>query len=243
MDLNIAACNTLDLFDRKMRLESLEAQVRAYAQQIERHPIARICERGELPLSIAKECARIQYVDSVLWIPMLALIKGKVSSPRLIRAVRENILCEAGYDGIPHVTLCKTFVESLGEPSQYGDCTDYAPLSAHPIAVMNGMIAFTEEEIAGWLMASESLVPTFFRIFRAAYEKIPGVDLRYLNEHITVDSDEHALWMREAVLELLHDEESYRKVLAGIDVGARLVLSIPDVMYSRTQKVRSKLNE
>jgi pyrroloquinoline quinone (PQQ) biosynthesis protein C len=77
----------------------LAEEVSRFKEALETHPMARLASEGAIPESILREYARIQYVDSVLWIPMLALIKGKTRSPRLMKAVRANILCEAGYDG------------------------------------------------------------------------------------------------------------------------------------------------
>jgi hypothetical protein len=101
---------------------------------------------------------------------------------------------------------------------------------------MNGMMSLSEEEIAGWLMAAETLVPVFFQIFRPAFARFPGADLRYLDVHIEVDSSEHSQWMNEAVQELLKDEISFNRILAGIDIGGRLLLSIPDLLYTRTKR-------
>ena len=104
---------------------------------------------------------------------------------------------------------------------------------------MNGMVSFSEEQIAGWLMAAETLVPVFFALFRPAFVRFPNVDMRYLDEHITVDADEHAQWMNEAVLALLRDESSYEQILAGIDIGGRVTLSIPDLIYAKAVRERS----
>lgn len=215
----------------------LEQEVENYREQLLSHPIARLAARGVLPLEIAHEYARIQYVDSVLWIPMLALIKAKANSPRLRQAVRANILCEAGYDGIPHVELARLFIESLGQPSFFGDYQTYAPRAAHPVEVMNGLAGMSEAELAGWLLAAETLVPTFFQIFRPVFAAIPGVDLRYLDEHITIDSDEHAEWMKESVQELLQTSGHFEAIRDGIRIGGRLTLSIPDVLYARTVRI------
>jgi len=216
------------------RFAELQHEVARLRDELESHPIARLCAMGTVPESILRDWARIQYVDSTLWIPMLALAKGQTKSPRLLQALKANIRCEAGDDGIPHVTLCREFVESLGEPTYYGNYQDYAPLAAHSVGVMNALASMSEEEMAGWLMATETLVPTFFAIFRPGFARIPGADLRYLDEHIAVDSDEHAEWMNESVHELLKNETSYERLLAGIRLGGRVMLSIPDALYART---------
>lgn len=218
------------------RYQRLFETVQFYRLKLEQHPISDLIRAGNLPENILREFSRIQYVDSILWVPMLSLIKGKIKSPRLTRAVRENIICETGINGTPHTTLCKDFVESLGEPTFYGDTATYAPGSSFPVEVMNGMVAFSEAQIAGWLMAAETLVPIFFALFRPAFAQIKNVDMRYLDEHIAVDADEHAQWMNEAVIELLQDEECYRSILSGIDIGGRVTLSIPDLLYSKAMR-------
>ncbi len=92
----------------------LERALTRYRVQLETHPIRPLCDRASLPRPVLEAFARAQFVDSTIWVAMLALIKGHVLSPVLQEAVRKNILDEVGASGIPHVTLCQRFVESVG---------------------------------------------------------------------------------------------------------------------------------
>src|SRR6185437_9820748 len=112
-----------------------------------------------------------------------------------------------------------------------------------PVAVMNSVSALTEEEIAGWILAAEALVPHMFAMFLRAFERIKGSDLTYLREHISVDSDEHSQWMLEAARELLDrpgtEERSFQGILDGLDIGARVALSIPDALYAKALRANA----
>jgi pyrroloquinoline quinone (PQQ) biosynthesis protein C len=211
----------------------LQEAVNRYRADLENHPIAKRAREGQLSRRILQEFARIQFVDSTLWIPMLSLIKGRVKEPRLLKAVTDNILCESGYAGTPHTTICAEFVKSVGVSPFYGDCQTYSPLSMHPVEVMNAITGMSEAEICGWLLVAESLVPTLFQVFRPAFARLPGADLTYLDEHIAVDSDDHAQWMLEGALALVAKSDCLEEILAGIHIGGRVTISIPDVLYSR----------
>jgi pyrroloquinoline quinone (PQQ) biosynthesis protein C len=219
---NIANCIT-----------TLQGVIYQYKRNLEKHPIAKLAAHGWLSRSLLQEFAKIQFVDSTLWIPMLSLIKGRIIEPRLLKAVTDNILCESGYHGIPHTTLCANFAKSVGVSPFYGDCHGYSPLSMHPVEIMNAVTGMSEPEICGWLLAAETLVPTLFQIFRPAFAKLPGVDLTYLDEHISVDSDDHARWMLEGATKLLEKSDCLDEILAGVNIGGRVTLSMPDVLYSK----------
>lgn len=224
-------------------IQEIRVRLRSYQQDMRGHPIGRVIRNEKLPQVIALEFATLQYIDSVLWVPMLALMKDRVSSPRLRKALTDNLLCEAGATHTSHITLCREFVESIGILPSFGDYRDHSELATHPVAVMNSVSALSEEEIAGWILAAETLVPDMFAMFLPAFEKISGSDLTYLREHIGVDSEEHSQWMLEAARELIAESgdprRSYKGVLSGLDVGARVALSIPDALYAKTLRLNA----
>lgn len=209
-----------------------------YDSSLATHPIARLCRDGILPRPLALEFARAQYVDSTLWVAMLSLAKGKVKNHKLSEAIRKNILCEVGNEGVPHTTLCQSFVESLGESARFGTYENYAPVAAHPMEVMNVFDQAGDGLIAGWLLVSETLVPRLFQVFRPAFTQFHGADLRYLDEHITVDADEHSKWMLEAALEIAETPEGLEEVLQGMALGGRVTLSVPDALYAQALLTR-----
>lgn len=224
------------------KINHINNEILSYTHKFEQHPITKLCQARRIPRSVLDDFAKLQFIDSILWVPMLALIKGKVKSPRLAEAVRKNLLCEAGVDGIPHVTLCQEFSESLGIIPRYGDYNDFCKYASHPVEVMMSLQDCSEPFIAGWLLAAETLVPTLFRIFKTAYESIATVDFRYFNEHISVDSDEHSEWMREAVEELMMQSDCFEEIMFGVDMGGRIALSIPDVLFSKTIRLQKQAN-
>src|SRR5205085_7119731 len=172
----------------------IEARLALYACQLETHPFLELAHVKVLLRPVLDEFAYLQYVDSILWVPMLALMKERVRAPRLARAVRDNLACEAGYRGTSHVELALRFVRSLGISSPPVGCEQH-----DIVQVVSQWTRFCEPQIAGWLFAAETLVPLLFRLVRPSYQDIPGVDLRYLDEHVHVDADDHSGWMKEAI--------------------------------------------
>lgn len=104
---------------------------------------------------------------------------------------------------------------------------------------MNAFDCTSDGVIAGWLLVAETLVPTLFSLFRPAFRRSPSVDLRYLDEHIAVDSDEHARWMHDAALEIAQTEGGFRSVIQGIHLGGRATLSVPDALFSKTVRLEA----
>lgn len=216
----------------------VEQALDIYTQKLETHPIKPLCDHAEVPKAVLEAFARAQFVDSTMWVAMLSLIKGHVSSTQLRDAVRKNILDEVGDAGTPHVTLCKRFVESLGVPTYYSNYREYSPASVFPVEVMMGLAGYCDDAtIAGWLLSQENLVPVVFRIFRRAYATLPQADLTYLTEHEEVDSIDHARWIREAIEPLIYTTESTGRVISGIDIGGRTTISVLDFLYAQTVRL------
>ncbi len=219
--------------------QTIQQRLEIHADRMRRHPIGQLIREQRLPASVTREFAAIQYIDSVLWVPMLALMKDRATSPRLRRALTDNLLCEAGANHTSHITLCRQFVESLGIMPSFGNYNDHSRLATHPVEIMNSVTGLSEEEIAGWILAAESLVPVMFALFLPEFEKISGADLTYLREHINIDSDEHSQWMQEAVNELLSRAGADQGIVSGLEIGARVALSIPDALYAKAVRLNA----
>jgi pyrroloquinoline quinone (PQQ) biosynthesis protein C len=215
-------------------LEKIQIEVARYNLQLLTHPLAEVLKNP--PLDLLKEYASIQYVDSVLWVPMLALMKDRVKNPRLKKALTDNLLCEAGANHTSHITLCKNFIESLGISPQFGDFRRYSEIASHPIEIMNSVSGLSEAEIAGWILVSEAVVPSLFSIALSGFEQYIGVDTTYLTEHIHIDADEHAQWMLDSVGELLDEGVSVKNILHGVHIGGRTALSVPDALYAKFKR-------
>jgi pyrroloquinoline quinone (PQQ) biosynthesis protein C len=226
-----ATAETLESTAPHRGLEIIQHEVARYNQQFLTHPLAEVLKNP--PLALLKEYASIQYVDSVLWVPMLALMKDRVKNKRLKRALTENLLCEAGAKHTSHITLCKEFIQSLGISPQFGDFHRYSEMASHPIEIMNSVTGLSEAEIAGWILVSEAVVPSLFSIALKGFEQIHGVDTTYLTEHMHIDADEHSQWMAESALELMIEGENVENILHGVHIGGRTALSIPDALYAK----------
>ena len=62
-----------------------------YRGRLIAHPFLVEARTGQLPTPILHEFAFHQLSDSILWIPMLAQMHDKARSPRLRRAIADNI--------------------------------------------------------------------------------------------------------------------------------------------------------
>ena len=215
-------------------IDQAELLVADYAHQIRSHPIADACGQRRVPLAILRAFARCQYVDSTTWVAMLALAKGKIEASALREAVRKNIRDEVGDSGTPHVTLCKRFLNSIGETTSYSDIKEYSPASVYPVALMFGLAGNCSDALmGGWLLSQEILVPVVFQTFRPSFDVFDNADVTYLVEHEQVDADAHSQWIRQAVGELVVDDSTAQEVITGVHFGGRATVSVLDYLYAQ----------
>ncbi len=203
-----------------------------YQEQMENHPMKDLIKSGKVSEDIGEEFMKLQYIDSTLWVPMLAIMKDRVNNPKLKKALTDNLLCEAGARHTSHVTLCAEFLISRGIDPYFGDLYHYSPLAKHPTEIMNSVIRMNEAQIAGWIMIAETIVPDLFKLFRPLISKI-GANLNYLDEHIVVDADEHGQWMIDSATELINSGVDEKQIIDGIHLGGRVALSVPDALYAK----------
>ncbi len=183
----------------KQYTEPIHACLADYRTRLIEHPFL---TARELPTPLLHEFAFHQYADSILWIPMLAQMKGKAArSQRLRDAIADNIAHEAGLHATSHVALAVALIRSL----------DIRHLDELPTGVLaesaqlwlsDEFAAFGEPEIAGFLLVAETLVPVMFAALAPSFQRL-GADTTYFDEHVHVDTDEHATWMAEAVEDVL----------------------------------------
>jgi hypothetical protein len=203
-----------------------------YQEQMKSHGLGKLTARGVVPEAIGLEFMKLQYVDSTLWVPMLAIMKDRVKHPTLKKALTDNLLCEAGARHTSHVTICAEFLISKGIDPYFGDLYHYSPLAKHPTEIMNSVIRMSEAEIAGWIMIVETIVPDLFRLVHPMLNGI-GANMFYIDEHITVDGDEHGEWMMRSIKDLLQAGTPVDEILHGIHLGGRVALSVPDALYAK----------
>lgn len=235
----LARGGSMNIVQTNGKLAAVEQGVSSYKEKLETHPIRRLCEAAKLPPEILRAFARVQFVDSIMWVPMLSLIKGQISSSALREAVRKNIRDEVGDEGTPHVTLCKRFLESIGVPTQFNNYVSYSPASLYPVSVMMGLAGNCDDAmIGGWLLAQEVLVPVLFRMFRPAFRVFSAPNLAYMTEHEEVDSVDHSRWILEALDSILASADSAGPAIAGVDLGGRATLGVPDFLFAEVTRLQ-----
>jgi hypothetical protein len=165
---------------------------------------------------------------------MLAQMKSKaVRSPRLRRAIADNIAHEAGLEdaGTSHVTLAVAMMRSLGARSLEPFPTETLATSA-TLWLSDDFAAFEEPEIAGFLLGAETLVPEMFAAFVPAFDAL-GCDTEYLREHVAIDADEHSAWMAEAVEDVaaLYGAAAVERILVGLRDACEETREVPDRLW------------
>lgn len=209
--------------------EPIINKLTTYCSEFKAHSFFKAAAENKIPQSILNKFAFYQYSDSILWIPMLALMKEKViKSSRLRKAIEENIKHEAGVGGISHVTLAKNLMRSM-KLTKLQDFPISTFAKSAQLWLSKDFDEFAEPEIGGWLLTAETLVPLMFRLMLPAFQN-KGYDNTYFSEHISVDGDEHSQWMLESVDEIigLYGQSSVPQVLAGMEDAWLETLEVPN---------------
>lgn len=204
-----------------------------YRKEFLEHPLF-MAARSDIPTALLKEFAFYQYADSILWVPMLSLMKGKViRSTRLRRAIEENIACETGLANTSHIELAKNLMRSLHVCNADALPVDFLSDSmGHWLS--DEFSSVTEPEIAGWLLLAETLVPLMFAKMKDSFARM-GCDTFYFTEHIDVDSEEHSTWMAEAVEDVvqLYGAGSVVPIFKGMREAWLETIEVPDLIYQK----------
>ena len=221
-------------FHLKQYTEPIFEELAAYRAQLVAHPLLTAARANELSRQVLHEFAFYQYSDSILWIPMLAQMRGMVQrSSRLRRAIADNIAHEAGLEGTSHVTLAVRFMQSLGITNL--DAFPQATfMQSATLWLSDEFQHMSEPEVAGWLLAAETLVPLMFAAVEPSFAALGG-DTRYLTEHVGVDTDEHARWMTESVDDIveLFGPDCVAEIVVGLRDAWAETRSIPDALWRR----------
>lgn len=218
--------------------EPIFSDLRGRCDVFARHPLFTAAAEGAVPIEILHEFAFHQYSDSILWVPMLSLMKAKaVRSTRLARAIGDNIACETGLSGPSHVGLAEQMLRSLGHRD-----LDRFPTETFAAAasywVSEEFARYREPEVAGWLLAAETLVPVMFAKMHPSFARLEGCDTLYFTQHIAVDDDEHAVWMSEAVAEVvsLYGPRAIEGIMHGMREAHDEALEVPDALFARLSR-------
>jgi len=229
---------TMNNHQYKIETEPIFAELARYRATLIQHPLLIAAEEGELPRETLLQFAYHQYSDSILWIPMLAQMKSKATrSRRLRKAIEDNIAHEAGLGGESHVTLAVRMMRTLGVRDLEAFPSDTFLRSA-TLWLTDDFASFDEPEIAGFLLTAETLVPLMFAAVARSYE-IAGCDARYFREHVAVDGDEHAMWMAEAVDDVVaaYGPSCVPSILRGMEDAFAETIEVPDTLWEGAQCV------
>jgi pyrroloquinoline quinone (PQQ) biosynthesis protein C len=210
------------------------SQLAIYQEKFNIHPLFQEAKYGKLSASILKEFALYQYSDSILWVPMLSLMKSKVRrSDRFRRAIEDNIRCETGIGNVSHITLARDLMRSLGVEALSHDHLCFLQESIN-FWLSDDFARFTEPMVVGWLLVAETLVPQMFSKMLPCFEEL-GCDVIYFKEHISVDVDEHSQWMSESVQDVLslYGPESASEILQGMEEAWEETVEIPERLYQK----------
>lgn len=216
----------------KQYTEPIFNRLADYRDQLTEHPYLVAASAGTLTRDTLEQFAFHQYSDSILWIPMLAQMKSMARrSRRLRQAIEDNIAHEAGLRATSHVALAVDMMRSLGLRSLDGMPVDTFARSA-TLWLTDAFADQTEPEVAGFLLTAETLVPQMFAAIEPSFTAI-GCNTTYFREHISVDSDEHATWMAEAVSDIvtIYGESCVEQIVAGMVDAWQETREVPDTLW------------
>lgn len=215
--------------------EPIFALLADYRDQLTSHPFLVAARTRQLSQEILLELAFHQYSDSILWIPMLAQMKAAATRSRRLRiAIEDNIAHEAGLGSTSHVTLAAAMMRSLGVRRLEPFPTSTFAHSAE-LWLSDAFATQSEPELAGWLLTAETLVPHLFAAVVPCYSELPGCETRYFQEHVAVDSDEHARWMADSVCDVvaIYGPGCIPDVLHGMADAWQETREVPDTLWSK----------
>lgn len=213
----------------KQFTEPIVATLDRYRTALREHPLLVAARTGQIGRTTLLHFAYYQYADSITWIPMLAQLKHRaLRSQRLRDAIEDNIGHEAGIRGYAHVQLAAELMRGLGVRSLAPFPTEGLARTAS-LWLTDAFAEMSEPAVAGWLYTAETLVPDMFAIVRPLFT----TDARYFDEHIHVDADEHAQWMREAVEDVIaiYGPDCVPEILAGMADAWDETCEDPDALW------------
>src|SRR3989344_4584330 len=186
-------------------LEAVNELLSSGESKILNHPIVPPINQGKLSKEVLDVILKCFYADGLWWVGALQHMHKNARNERFKKALLDNLNCETGASGgQPHMLLLNNFFESI---ILTADMKDYVYAQAIKRAQEeNKMLRkATEPQKAGFMLATEHLFPTLLSSVRPSIIfHYPDCDMAYIDEHIEVDADEHSIWMKESVMEILH---------------------------------------
>lgn len=192
------------------------------------HPIGKV----QLTLAALREFAIVQYHDTMQWLAWFVIMRDMVTDPVVKTALQSNFESEAGnISQVSHMTLCLRFLRSVGLEPGAAIGGGVPESGKHAAAMIHMIPSLDQAQVAGWVLGVEDLVPDLFKLYLPHYERQEGVDTRYLTEHITVDTEDHAKQLLAGCESLLAaDPSCINNIIFGVTLAERFTLSVPDAM-------------
>ncbi len=188
-------------------------------ENLRNHLIALLIDSGTLPKEALIAILKCFYADGLWWVSALGYMKNEARNARFKQALEDNYNCETGISGnIPHLELMEKFAASIMLPIDMSDSVYKNALTR--AQKENKMLKkATEPTRSGFMLATETLFPTILQVVRPAIIcHFPMADMRYIDEHIKVDGDEHSQWMRESVEQIVSENSVlFEEVLYGMN--------------------------
>lgn len=227
------SCSLAEADILKLNLEPMErigATLSDLRKQVRQHPVGKL----KLSREALEKFALAQYRDSRVWAGWFVTMRDLATNLVLKAALQHSLEGEIGDLGRnSHMTLCLDFIRSLGlEPSSA--LSDGNPgIGSFAEGIINLIPNMNQAQICGWVVGTEDLVPSLFELFLPHFERLGGVNTRYLTEHIQVDAEDHAVQMRRGCESILaSDPECIGDVQFGIELAGRFTLSVPDELLA-----------
>lgn len=225
---------------RARNLKLIEQHIAFYAEEIEMHPVGRLLAEGKLSGAVLRECAGLLFRTSVLWMPLLSLLKDRVRNENLKKFLLDYLLRESGAQGTSNVELCsrllRTVEASFSSPSAIS--VDLPSASLDDVVFVAQL---EEPELIGWLLAAGSLTPVTHKLLLEGFRQLEEIDCSFLEEHVNAHNEDQSQSMNEAITTFLEQEKGIERILAGIQIAARTELALLDSIFAKNLRSKSIL--
>lgn len=202
------------------------------------HAIVLRIREEKLPKELLNVILKCFYADGLWWVSALQYMHKYARNERFKKALLDNLNCETGTDGgIAHMLLLNNFFESIMLSADMKDSV-YAKAIRRAQHENKILRRSTEAQKAGFMLVTEHLFPTLLSCVRPAIiSNYPDCDMDYIDEHIEVDADEHSIWMKESVMEIIVSNlEFTNEVIQGMNEAFKGAIFPLEMALDETNK-------
>lgn len=192
-----------------------------YCNGIKDHSVVQLLQNSLIKKESVNAILKSLYADSLWWVRALEYMESEAQNIRFRQALSDNIACETGKDGgVAHLKLMEDLIRSISLDIDMKDLVYRKTLTR--AQEENKMLKGANElQRAAFMLGTETLFPSVLSLIQPVLvEHYPNADMRYVEEHIEVDSGEHSVWMMESVESMLADGGSFDEVEFGLREAA-----------------------